>query len=285
MKIKITGSGGCVSTPKPCCGCPVCKQAREKGFPYARTGCSLFIEDVNILIDTPEDINTSLNNAGIQKVEHILYSHCDPDHTMGMRVIEQLKMDWLADSMGKKPDNLIEVASLPVIIEDMKKQGTKYGSIMEYYEARSLIYTSKIRTLKYDNILVELIPVDEQEHVAIFVISSDGKKIIYAPCDVKPFPESEKFQDADVLIIGNTIVGDVLKNGFVLKEDNPLRKELFTLDEIDMIRKQYGIKEVIITHLEEDWGKSYDDYKELERELNPIHFAYDGLKICLEKEC
>ena len=60
---------------------------------YARTGCSLFVEDVNLLIETPEDINASLNNSGIQKVEHILYSHCDPDHTMGMRVVEQLKMD------------------------------------------------------------------------------------------------------------------------------------------------------------------------------------------------
>lgn len=39
-------------------------------------------------------------------------------------------------------------------------------------------------------------------------------KIIYAPCDVKPFPKAEKFQDADVLIIGNTIVGDILKDGF-----------------------------------------------------------------------
>ncbi|MCX4379185.1 MAG: hypothetical protein OSJ61_23960, partial [Lachnospiraceae bacterium] len=53
------------------------------------------------------------------------------------------------------------------------------------------------------------------------------------------------------------------------------------LDEIDTIRKQYGIKKVIITHLEEDWGKSYDDYRELERELNLIYFAYDGLKIRL----
>ena len=117
--------------------------------------------------------------------------------------------------------------------------------------------------------------------MAIFLISSNNKKIIYAPCDVKPFPKSEKFQDADVLIIGNTIVGDILKNGFVLNDDNPLRKELFTLDEIDAIRKQYRIKEVIITHLEEDWGKSYDDYRELEKKLNSIHFAYDGLKIQL----
>lgn len=129
--------------------------------------------------------------------------------------------------------------------------------------------------------MIELVPVDEQEHVAIFVISSNGRKIIYASCDVKPFPKSEKFQGADVLIIGNTIVGDMLKDGFVLNEDNPLRKELFTLDEIDAIRKQYGIKEVFITHLEEDWGKSYDDYRELERELHFIHFAYDGLKIQL----
>lgn len=281
MNVIILGSGGCVSTPRACCNCRVCTEARLKGFPYARTGCSLFIEEANILIDTPEDINASLNNADIQKVEHILYSHCDPDHTMGMRVIEQLNMDWLAASLGKKTDYPIEVASLPAVLEDIKKQGTKFGSAIEYYEAKGLVYTREIRTLKAGSILTELVPVNEQEHVAVFVISSNGKKIIYAPCDVKPFPESEKFQDADVLIIGNTIVGDVLKDGFVLKEDNSLRNELFTLDEIDSIRKQYKIKKVIITHLEEDWGKSYDDYRELERELDSVYFAYDGLKIQL----
>ena len=165
---------------------------------------------------------------------------------------------------------------MPAILTDIKKQGTKYGSAIKYYEASGLIYTKEIRAFKKDNILIELVPVDEQEHVAIFIISSNSKKIIYAPCDVKPFPKSEKFQGADVLIIGNTIVGDILKDGFVLNENNPLRKELFTIDEIDTIRKQYGIKRVIITHLEEDWGKSYNDYRELERELSLIHFAYDG---------
>ena len=281
MNVIILGSGGCVSTPRPCCDCPICTEARQKGFPYARTGCSLFIEDINVLIDTPEDINTALNNARIQKVEHILYSHCDPDHTMGMRVIEQLKMDWLAVSLGKKSDNPIEVASLPAILEDIQKQGTAYGSVLSYYEARGLVYMSGIRNLKGKNILIDLVPVNEQEHVTIFVISSNGKKIVYAPCDVKPFPASEKFENADILIIGNTIVGDVLKDGFVLNKDNPLRNELFTLDEIDDIRNQYGIKKVIITHLEEDWGKSYDDYKKLENELDSIQFAYDGLKIQL----
>lgn len=67
----------------------------------------------------------------------------------------------------------------------------------------------------------------------------------------------------------------------MLGEGNPLRKELFTLDEIGGIRRQYGIGKVIITHLEEDWGKSYDDYRALEEELDSIFFAYDGLRIRL----
>lgn len=109
MKIKIIGSGGCVSTPKPCCSCKVCTEAREKGFPYARTGCSLFIEDGKVLIDTPEDINYALNHANIDQVNYVLYSHMDPDHTMGMRLFEQLKMDWLNSSIRIKCNDPVKV--------------------------------------------------------------------------------------------------------------------------------------------------------------------------------
>jgi len=96
MKIKIIGSGGCVSIPRPLCQCRICKEARIKGVPYARCGCSLYLEDLNLLIDTPEDINAALNHADVKAIDTILFSHADPDHTMGIRVIEQLKMDWLA---------------------------------------------------------------------------------------------------------------------------------------------------------------------------------------------
>ena len=250
MKIKIIGSGGCVSTPRPCCSCRVCTEAREKGFPYARTGCSLFIEDEKILIDTPEDINYALNNAGVNEVKYILYSHCDPDHTMGMRVIEQLRMDWIGLSVGWKCKNPIRVSSLPTILEDIRLQRTRYGSVLDYYEWRGLVTTKGIRSLQVNGINIDLIPVDDAEHVAVFLISGNGRKVIYAPCDVKPFPHSEKFYNADLLIIGNTVVGDVLKDGFVLQEENPIRKELFILDEVMELKDKYAVKEVIITHLE-----------------------------------
>lgn len=277
MKIKIIGSGGCVSTPKPCCSCEICTEAREKGFPYARTGCSLFIEDGKVLIDTPEDINYALNHANIDQVNYVLYSHMDPDHTMGMRLFEQLKMDWLNSSIGIKCNDPVKVTSLKAVMEDLKKQGTKYGSALAYYASCGLITLYEENNLKVENI--ELVPANVEESVAIFIITGDDKKVIYAPCDVKPFLENDKFQFADTLIIENTIIGDRLKNGFVLEQNNPLRDELFVMDEIVALKEKYHIKKVIMTHIEEDWGKSYDDYLELQNEYAGIYFAYDGMEV------
>ena len=95
MKFNIIGSGGCV----------------------------------NVLIDTPEDIAYAINNADIKSVDFIFYSHIDPDHTMGMRVVEQLRLDWLAYSIGKKCETPITVGTLPQILQDLTCQGTKYGSV------------------------------------------------------------------------------------------------------------------------------------------------------------
>lgn len=281
MKIKIIGSGGCVSTPKPCCSCRVCTEAREKGFPYARTGCSLFIEDGKVLIDTPEDINYALNHGNIDQVNYVLYSHMDPDHTMGMRLFEQLKMDWLNSSIGIKCNDPVKVISLKAVMDDLKMQGTKYGSALAYYASCGLITLHEENNLKVENVCIEIVPANVEESVAIFIFTEDDKKIIYAPCDVKPFPENDKFQNADTLIIGNTIIGDILKNGFVLEQGNPLRTELFVMDEIVALKEKYHIKKVIITHIEEDWGKSYDDYLELQKEYDGIYFAYDGMEVTL----
>ena len=51
------------------------------------------------------------------------------------------------------------------------------------------------------------------------------------------------------------------------------------MEEILEIKEQFHIKNVIVTHLEEDWGKSYDDYAELEKEYDGIRFAYDGMEV------
>lgn len=280
MKFIITGSGGCVSTPRPLCTCNVCNEARVKGYPYARCGCSLFLEDIHLLIDTPEDITHALNHCNIKEITYLSYSHLDPDHTLGMRVIEQLRLNWLELSVNKKCTNPINVLALPNVLTDINAISTKYGPILDYYESLNLIKRKAVskRTIIND-VKITLVPANEEGTITIYVFEKDGKKLIYAPCDVKPFPTSKLFYNADYLIIGNTIIGNNLKNNFYLDQDNPLNQELFSLEEILELKAKYNIENLIVTHLEEDWGKSYDDYLNLEKEFISVKFAYDGMTI------
>jgi len=87
--------------------------------------------------------------------------------------------------------------------------------------------------------------------------------------------------NADVLLIGNTFIGDTLKNGRVLSIDHPLRNELHSLEDVIKIKERFGIKRVVIIHIEEDWGKTYDDYVALEKNYDHIQFAFDGMEVNL----
>lgn len=276
MKFTIIGSGGCVALPKPLCQCKICKEAREKGKPYSRFGCSLFLHDLNLLVDTPEDIVHALNYFDIQQVNSVVFSHMDPDHTLGMRVFEHMRLNWLEVSEGKECTNPIDIFAMEHVMSDINSISSKFGSYLDYYEnIRNIVKRKVVNDFIYlDDIKLAFVRANS---ATVFLFEQGGKKVIYAPCDVKPFPDSHIFNNADIMIIGNTIVGEVLKEGYILKEDNHLNDELFNMNEIEQLKSKYNIKKVIITHLEEDWGKSYDDYVKLENQYDDITFAYDGI--------
>jgi|GEM_PF-1540054 len=50
---------------------------------------------------------------------------------------------------------------------------------------------------------------------------------------------------------------------------------------VQEIIKSIGAKNTIITHIEEDWGKSYSDYLEIEKQYANLKFAYDGMVVNL----
>lgn len=129
MRLKIIGSGGCVALPKPLCKCRICKEARLKGNPYSRYGCSLFIEDLGMLIDTPEDITQAINFSEIDEINYVLYSHVDPDHTLGMRVFEHIRLNWLEISKGKECTNPVNVLAMEHVMEDINSIKFKLGHI------------------------------------------------------------------------------------------------------------------------------------------------------------
>lgn len=243
MEFTVIGSGGCVCTPKPLCQCGVCTEAREKGYPYKRCGCSLFLEDCSLIVDTPEDIATAINNADIKKVDNILYSHLDPDHTLGMRIMEQLKLEWFDFYDRKFPDRPINIYAQPKVMNDINKIRTKYGSLLDYYASLRLIKRNKVKnSIIISDVKITFISVPYVKAVTVFVFEKCGKKI---------------------------------------EENHPIRKELFSVEEILSIADKFNVKSVIITHIEESWGKSYSDYIEIEKQYSNLKFAFDGIKIIL----
>ena len=98
--------------------------------------------------------------------------------------------------------------------------------------------------------------------------------------DLKRFLHSELYYDADVLIVGLVSDDGILKGGKRL-EEAPFRDDMFTIEEIMELKRKYRIKRIIVTHIDEYWGKSYADYLKIERTLDNISFAYDGMEIIL----
>jgi len=81
------------------------------------------------------------------------------------------------------------------------------------------------------------------------------------------------------MIIGETLPIDIMKNNFRIDADNPLKQELFSLEEIIAIKEKYNIQKVIITHIEEYWGLSHTDLDELSKSYDNVVFAFDGMTI------
>lgn len=283
MDLIILGSGGSTTIPRPGCQCKVCIEGRIKGIPYARSGSSLFIPDIDLLFDTPEEIANQLNREQINQIDFIFYTHWHPDHTFGMRIVERMYKFWLDMFVrGKEPRKRVKVCAIGKVMEDLKSMGYKGGEFFRYYEKSGLVETIELKDGKPFRIRnFKITPFEVQtthNFSTVFLIQENGKRVVYAPCDVKPFPENPKLGNIDMLLIGSFHPEGPLKEGIVIPPDNELRRELFSFEEIRQLARKLNAKKTLVTHIEEEWGRTYDDYRKLEKEYD-LGFSHDGMKI------
>ncbi|MEM3783970.1 MAG: MBL fold metallo-hydrolase [Candidatus Bathyarchaeia archaeon] len=282
MELIILGSGGATTIPRPGCQCRVCVEARAKGAPYARSSTSMYVSEVNLLFDTPEEIGFQLNREGINDVDYIFYSHWHPDHTLGLRIVEKMYKFWLSRFVrGDKQAKKVKVCALTKVMTDLEN---KYGDFLDYYKRLGLTETVDLENaspFRIGNYRITPFEVSGSYVVStVFLIEHGEKKAVYAPCDVKPFPQNLRLKKPDLLILGEVFPEGPLKDGITIPEGNPLRKELFSMEEALELIKCLEARKTIFTHIEEEWGKSYDDYKVIEKQhqQSNIIFAYDGMR-------
>lgn len=280
MDITILGSGGCMIIPRPLCRCRVCREAREKGGPYRRTGPSLFIHDENILIDTPAEISYQLNRSGIGQIDHLLFTHLDPDHVEGFRVVEQITLDFR--TWRAYQDRCLRLVLPQALFQRLGEIRSCYGPILDFYRGQGFV-----RCLAYGEgialgrLRVTALPVDRGDQTAfVYVFEKNGQKMVYAPCDIKPFPENRKeVLEPDLLVIQPGIFETGLRHGFEYPEDHVSRTTLYTFEDTLGLAGRIRAGQILFTHLEEYWNRSFDDYQELEKKFDNVRFAYDGMRV------
>jgi phosphoribosyl 1,2-cyclic phosphate phosphodiesterase len=271
--------------PKPLCRCPICCEARQKGVPYARTGPSAFIHDENLLIDTPAEIAWQLNQSDIESVNYLMLTHLDPDHIEGFRVVEQIAIDFR--TWQAYPGKKIHLVLPKLLLERLKKVKTVYGSPIDFYEKSGFITCMPFDDhTRIGEVYITALPVDRGDQVSyVYVFEKQGIKMVYAPCDIKPFPvDVKEVQHADVLFIQPGLFESGLKHDFVYPQDHVSRTTLYTLEKTIALSQQIKAKQVVFIHLEEYWNRSFSDYNCLQLQHDNIQFAYDGMCININKK-
>ncbi len=83
VRIRVLGSGTSSGVPTIGCSCAVCKSADPRD---RRLRPSILVrhEGRNIVIDTTPDFRAQALDAGIEKLDAIVYTHSHADHILGM---------------------------------------------------------------------------------------------------------------------------------------------------------------------------------------------------------
>jgi len=266
--------------PKPLCRCRVCREARVKDIPYSRTGPSAFLHDINLLVDTPAEIVIQLNRSKIRQLEYLTFTHLDPDHVEGFRIVEQISLDFR--NWHAYPDKQICLLLPEELEKSIGKICSQYGPVVDFYRDSDFIRLQTFKeSITIRDIKITAISVDRGRQTSfVYVFEKSGSRVIYAPCDIKPFPEHRgEVQKADLLIIQPGIFESGLKHRFKYPESHISRKTLYTFEQTLELSKRIQAKKVVFTHLEEYWNRSYDDYLALEPRNKWFRFAYDGMKL------
>ncbi|MCT4687013.1 MBL fold metallo-hydrolase [Vallitalea sp.] len=279
MRVEILGSGGAITIPRPLCNCNVCNEARIKGIPYSRMGPSIFIHDIGLLIDTPEDIVHQLNRSNITAVKYCAYSHWHPDHTMGRRVFE-MNYDW----RNFPPNNMHTELLIPEGVKPGLEEQLGTMKHFDYFEYLGIINRTILKdNFKFviDNFTIQAIRLSE-EYVYGYLISNLTTRILIIMDELVGWKVPKNLGKLDLAIVpAGVFKNNPLTGEQNISENHPaLKSECTFLETIDIV-KNIKADKIVLSHIEEPDRLSYNDLLRVEEIYKKkgidVEFAYDRM--------
>jgi phosphoribosyl 1,2-cyclic phosphate phosphodiesterase len=203
-----------------------------EGVPYARAGPSAYLHDINLLIDTPAEISCLLNLCRIRRVDHFTCTHLALDHVEGFPIVEQIALDFR--TWRAYPEKQISLLLPEDLNESLRGIQSQYGLLVDFYEKSGFIRLVPFRgNIQIGPVSIGAIPVSRGSQIAfVYVFGGTGRRILYAPCDVNPFPEHRtEVQQPDILVIQPGIFESGLKHHFKYPADHISRITMYTLEQ------------------------------------------------------
>lgn len=254
-------------TPRPFCQCKVCKKAR-KFEKYKRNSSSIFIKDINTVIDCGEDIADALNRQDIKQVDNLFITHWHPDHTFGLRHLIESNYNFRTS----KPNRTVNIYVPERVYETLKKR----FPVIEYYinvQKTGILHLIKDGDeIKIGGVSITVIGYNGKESdTYAYLIEMNNKKVLYSPCDTISFDNYKNFKDLDILINECGLFSDI--------------KTEISFDDLMKRLKETRPKKTILTHIEEIevnvWGEKHLKHMKKKYSNISFEFAHDGMKIKL----
>jgi phosphoribosyl 1,2-cyclic phosphate phosphodiesterase len=285
VRVEILGSGGATTVPRPGCRCRVCVEARAKGGRYARTGPSVFVHGPDVVFDTPEEAKLQLDRAELEHVAACFYSHWHPDHTMGRRVWETRNGDFRTWPVEAKRPLVTDVYLPQQVAADHR---TWLGGMahLEFMRDRGWIRIHELvdgDTVELGGVTIRPFRLAE-DYVYAFELTGGGRRALIAMDELNGWVPPPEVRGVDLAVLPMGICEhDPFTGERRIHPDHPILRFEATLDETLAIVDRLDAGRVVLGHVEEIDGLSYDDLLRLEERLRadgrPVTFAWDGLAL------
>jgi phosphoribosyl 1,2-cyclic phosphate phosphodiesterase len=244
----------------------------------------LFVEGPNLLFDTTEEVSLMLNRAGVSQVDGIAYTHWHPDHTAGWRILEQMG----ATADGSPPQTIPVYIPQTVWRDFERREQLGMAANLKHLArcgwARIEILEDE-RPIGIGGVRLEAIPIKgATANVYAFLLERGTTRMLLAPDHLLDWRPPARLAGADVAVLeaGWFAHGS---DGARINLEEGITTTKTPFEETLRLVRELKARHTFLTHIQEYYGWTYDDYAELRTKLADDYpnliFAYDGLVVNL----